>query len=250
MTKSRGLRVKRGTRTLWLTENQGRHFCHCGCGEAVPLRPEHFNVGIPTYLHGHNPQPKKPKPPRQPCACGCGKQANHGRRYTSGHNGRGKQRSEETRAKLREGKLGPKNPWYGKKPPTYVGRVIISGYAYIHEPAHPFANKGGRVAEHRLAFEGHLREVDPTSPLLVDVEGILYLRKEIEIHHRDENKLNNTIVNLAPLTKAEHASHHHPGRRTHCFRGHELTPENTYVAPNGDRSCRACRRKSVRRRRS
>lgn len=33
-------------------------------------------------------------------------------------------------------------------------------------------------------------------------------------------------------------------RKTHCKRGHEYTPENTYVAPGGrrHRSCRACRR--------
>ena len=28
--------------------------------------------------------------------------------------------------------------------------------------------------------------------------------------------------------------------KTHCKRGHEFTPENTYVMANGGRSCRAC----------
>ncbi|MFF5703430.1 HNH endonuclease signature motif containing protein [Streptomyces sp. NPDC012794] len=28
---------------------------------------------------------------------------------------------------------------------------------------------------------------------------------------------------------------------THCKTGHEFTPENTYVMPNGRRSCRTCR---------
>lgn len=33
------------------------------------------------------------------------------------------------------------------------------------------------------------------------------------------------------------------GRKTHCKRGHEFTPENTYVQPsNGGRLCRICRR--------
>lgn len=31
------------------------------------------------------------------------------------------------------------------------------------------------------------------------------------------------------------------GRKTHCANGHEYTPENTYIRPNG-RACRECRR--------
>lgn len=32
-------------------------------------------------------------------------------------------------------------------------------------------------------------------------------------------------------------------RATHCRRGHEFTPENTMVRPNGRRQCRICKRK-------
>jgi len=31
-----------------------------------------------------------------------------------------------------------------------------------------------------------------------------------------------------------------------CQRGHELKPENTYVRPNGERTCRTCRQASGR----
>lgn len=31
-------------------------------------------------------------------------------------------------------------------------------------------------------------------------------------------------------------------RKTHCIRGHEFAPGNTYVTRNGARECRACRR--------
>jgi hypothetical protein len=31
---------------------------------------------------------------------------------------------------------------------------------------------------------------------------------------------------------------------THCKHGHPYTPENTYVYPNGEWNCRACRRKN------
>lgn len=35
---------------------------------------------------------------------------------------------------------------------------------------------------------------------------------------------------------------HRNGRKTHCKRGHEFTPENTYVGPKGNRFCRECHR--------
>src|SRR5574338_289610 len=35
---------------------------------------------------------------------------------------------------------------------------------------------------------------------------------------------------------------------TPCREGHEFTPENTYITPNGRRECRTCRRASYRRR--
>lgn len=37
--------------------------------------------------------------------------------------------------------------------------------------------------------------------------------------------------------------------QTHCIRGHEFTPENTYVRKNSCRTCVACRRAAERRRR-
>lgn len=37
-----------------------------------------------------------------------------------------------------------------------------------------------------------------------------------------------------------------PKLRSHCFRNHELTPENTYSAPStGERACKECRRASA-----
>ncbi len=38
--------------------------------------------------------------------------------------------------------------------------------------------------------------------------------------------------------------------RTHCANGHEYTPENTRIDPNGARRCRACHREAARRHRS
>lgn len=48
---------------------------------------------------------------------------------------------------------------------------------------------------------------------------------------------------------ANFAKSSRPGRprATHCQRGHEYTPENTYLKPQGGRLCRTCRRLSARR---
>lgn len=37
-----------------MAEEQGKHLCACGCGEKIRLRPQHFNIGVPKYVHGHN----------------------------------------------------------------------------------------------------------------------------------------------------------------------------------------------------
>ena len=37
-------------------------------------------------------------------------------------------------------------------------------------------------------------------------------------------------------------------RQTHCKHGHEFTPENTYIARNGTRHCRACAKEHERKR--
>lgn len=34
--------------------------------------------------------------------------------------------------------------------------------------------------------------------------------------------------------------------KTHCFKGHDFTPENSYFSPDGTRWCRICRRERAR----
>lgn len=217
MAKSRGIYVKRGTRQRWLAENEGKHFCHCGCGKPIPLKAEHFNVGVPNYLLGHN---QKVRPSRRrkvplvslPCACGCGAVTTPGRRFISGHNGRGTPKSAETRRKIGKANTGQNNGQFGKvgaASATWRGGRLVhgDGYIQVHTPDHPFAVKR-YVMEHRLVYENYLRDHEPLSALLTVVDGRRYLCPDVEIHHRDEDKSNNVLSNLQPMTKAEHARLH------------------------------------------
>ena len=60
---------------------------------------------------------------------------------------------------------------------------------------------------------------------------------------------------LEPVTRRQSMRIHNAGQytaqkersKTHCPKGHPYTPENTYVAPNGWRKCRICRREQHRR---
>lgn len=77
----------------------------------------------------------------------------------------------------------------------------------------------------------------------------------LDVHHVDGDPYNNAPSNLAPLCRSCHmlidgrAAALAAGNRergllrasaTHCRRGHEFSPENTYVAPSGARRCRSC----------
>lgn len=109
---------------------------------------------------------------------------------------------------------GESNHRFGVTPHNFKGRQIHSeGYVLLFAPDHPFAIAGKKsVMEHRLVLETHLRATDPGSPYLVEVDGVLYLRPEIEVHHRDHDKANNVVENLQPLTKQEHARLHQAER--------------------------------------
>lgn len=56
-------------------------------------------------------------------------------------------------------------------------------------------------------------------------------------------------THLQLLPNKENAGRHRVSVTTHCTRGHELTPENTRVMPNGRKRCRHCTRVSERNRR-
>jgi hypothetical protein len=68
-------------------------------------------------------------------------------------------------------------------------------------------------------------------------------------HVRDHGCVHKNCANLAhlePVTIAENLRRRGAAVVV-CISGHDYTPENTYVAPNGTRACRECRRAAVRR---
>ena len=46
--------------------------------------------------------------------------------------------------------------------------------------------------------------------------------------------------NLADMTRKGRRGTNGNEKKTHCPRGHALTPENTYTGPHGGRRCRTC----------
>ena len=105
---------------------------------------------------------------------------------------KGQHPSLETRKKMSEKaklRVGSKAAhWKG-------GIMLVDGYKYIYNPIHPNATKIGYVCEHRLMMEHKL--------------GRLLNSKEV-VHHKDGNKLNNSIENLELFSS----------RGTHSFNEH------------------------------
>lgn len=86
-------------------------------------------------------------------------------------------------------------------------------------------------------------------------EAFLGPRPEgLVVMHADDNPSNNHVSNLSYGTYAANSQQCHArGRgnnwnaaKTHCPAGHEYDDENTYIAPKGDRMCRACARERAR----
>lgn len=75
--------------------------------------------------------------------------------------------------------------------------------------------------------------------------------KGLHACHRDDDPTNNLLGNLRWGSRADNADdsvangRHGQAAKTHCPRGHEYSPENTYVY-RGSRACRACNRAKAR----
>ncbi len=103
----------------------------------------------------------------------------------------GKKLSPEHRAKvvrtLNHGVGSDNHSWRG-------GRILTEeGYVLVRMPDHPFARLNGYVAEHRIVMEAYLGR---------------FLKEDEIIHHRNEIKSDNRVINLLLTTQQEHGYIH------------------------------------------
>jgi len=97
------------------------------------------------------------------------------------------------------------NGRFGKEASNWKGgrRKTGKGYIYVHMPDHPHACKAGYVMEHRLAAEKKIGR---------------YLDVQEDVHHVNEDKLDNRPENLMVLTRSEHKTLHHKQLRDEISR--------------------------------
>lgn len=103
---------------------------------------------------------------------------------------------------------GEGNHQYGLKGPLNASftqdKILYNDYIYVYVPDHPFANKSGRIREHRLVAEQYLL----TESCAVLIDGKWYLNPDYDVHHIDENKTNNDPTNLIILSRSKHSKLH------------------------------------------
>ena len=114
---------------------------------------------------------------------------------------------------------------------TWTGTMDSSGYGRFY----PIKGSPHRVRAHRVAYELFRGQI----PAGLEVDHLCRNRQCVNPDH------------LEPVTRMENQRRgfspsgiNH--RKTHCIRGHEFTPENTYRPADGRRICKACRASGMR----
>jgi hypothetical protein len=110
---------------------------------------------------------------------------------------------------------------------NWTSKINDNGYGLIAS----VVETGKRPIEqraHRVVYEMHKGPI----PEGLDLDHLCRNRKCVNPDH------------LEPVSRAENlrrGSSEHSRGKTHCKRGHEFTPENTYWTKAGYRNCLACR---------
>lgn len=99
----------------------------------------------------------------------------------------------------------------GDKNSSFKGTIILrknNGLIerMVYNPTHPYADRNGRIKEHRLLVEQNYDMFD--DKYFEVINGKHYLKKAVDVHHINFNHNDNRIENLIPLTKAEHTKLH------------------------------------------
>jgi hypothetical protein len=184
------------TRKEWVEQEQGKHFCQCGCGQPIPIKPWHHSEGIPKYLPGHyakinNPNYKPELHVFRECECGCGelvcgKKDGKLKRFKKGHYIRthNPMKNEETKEKFRGENHCNWAPIGTKK--LHTSRNGLTYYVIKCED-------GLWRYEHRVIMEKHLGRA---------------LKNTEHVHHLNGNTLDNRLENLALIDIHDHSKIH------------------------------------------
>lgn len=76
----------------------------------------------------------------------------------------------------------------------------------VYCPEHPFKRSDNRVKKHRLIIEENYNLFNPD--YFLKIEGKMYLKPEIDVHHINGNHDDNSINNLELLTRSKHTTEH------------------------------------------
>ena len=89
-------------------------------------------------------------------------------------------------------------------------------YEFEYLPWHPFAESSGRIRRHRAEVERNFELFDSRYFILVqcdDKKGRLLLNPKYDVHHKNENTLDNNINNLEIKTRGDHTRIHNKHRK-------------------------------------
>lgn len=138
----------------------------------------------------------------------------------------------------------------------YEATYLISNLGRVRSL--PRLGTRGGIMKTRVSHDGYLQLTlaqdgvrRPSKVHRLVAEAFLGPRPPgLQIRHIDGDSLNSRVDNLAYGTGSQNIldevihGTHNEARKTHCPRGHEYTPENTYYRPGHPtgRYCRACNR--------